>query len=184
AIDEGGKLVGLLNGVGASRIAATGGAGHENVEIADGFASSPQGAGRYDLFDSRVIAQVVDNLLGLRFGGLEKETASNSAIVFDGLEQLLLVFFAHPRQDSNFAFTAELLHAFEVRHLVRAPDQRDGFGTEALNFQQLQHGRVVLFEQLGMQFEPALTHHLFQVLEHAFANTGDGQDLFRFRDQI
>ena len=66
------------------------------------------------------------------------------------------MLLAHTGQDTNFAFSRELLHAFKITNLVGAPDESDGFGTKALNFQQLQHGGPIFLEQIGVKRKPAL----------------------------
>ena len=52
----------------------------------------------------------------------EQKTPRDPSIIFNGLEQFLFMFLAHARQNANLALTGEVLHAFEIRNFVRAPD--------------------------------------------------------------
>ena len=125
-----------------------------------------------------------DNLFCLAFGDVEQEAPRDPSIIFNGLEQFLFMFLAHARQNANLALTGEILHAFEIRNLIGTPDQGDGLRSESLHTQQLQHGRVIFLEKISMQGESPLLHHLLQVDEHAFADSGNGEDLFRLADDF
>ena len=64
------------------------------------------------------------------------------------------------------------------------PDEVDGLRAEPLDLEQLQHRRAVFFEKLGMLLQVALVHDLAQVGGHAFADTGNFQQLFGVLDQF
>ncbi len=125
-----------------------------------------------------------DQLGGELLGRVEQESAADAAIVFDGLQQLLFVLFAHARQFADFAFAGQLFDAIEIADLVGAPDQGDGLGPEALNLEQFEHGGTVFLQQFGMDLDCALLKKMLQVGEHALADAGDCQQLFGFGDQI
>ena len=94
------------------------------------------------------------------------------------------VLFAHARQFADFAFAGEFLYAIEIADLVGAPDEGDGLGPEALNLEQFEHGGTVFLEQLGVDLDVALLKKVLQVGEHAFADAGDGEQLFGLGDQV
>ena len=158
-------------------------AGDENVEVANGFAPAPQRPGRRHLLDSRRLHQVRDQLVGQLLGGIEREAAADAPVIFNRLEQFLLVFFAHARQFANLAFARQFFHAVDVANLVGAPDQRNRFWPEALNLEQLKHRRAILFEHLGVDLDIAFAKQVLQVREHAFADAGHRQQFFRGFDE-
>ena len=93
---------------------------------------------------------------GLAFGGVEQEASGDAAIVFDRLEQLLLVLFAHAGQVADFAFARQFLYAFEIADLVGAPDQGNRLRPQTLDLEQIEHGRAIFFQQLGVQLRACL----------------------------
>src|SRR5579863_723591 len=159
-------------------------ASYENIEITHGFASAAERPGWRDLFYSRVIAQVFDDFSGLRLRRVDEKASGDAAIILDRLEQLLLMLFSHARQDANLAFLGQLFHAFRIADLVGAPDQGDGFGTEALNLQQVKHRWMIFIQQIGMQRQLALAKHFLKVGQHSFADAGDREDLLGLADQF
>ncbi len=117
-------------------------------------------------------------------GGIDQESSADAAVVFDGLQEFLLVLFAHAREFADLAFAGELFYAVEVADLVGAPDQSDGFWAEALNFQEFEHGGAVFFQQLGVDFDGSLVKKMLEVGEHALADAGDGEQFFGILDQV
>ena len=128
-------------------------AGDQDVEVADGFASAAQRAGGRDLFDSGRRQQMRNQLLGQLLGRVEQKPSADAAIVFDRLQQLLFMLFAHARQFANLSFARQLFDAIEIADLVGAPDQGDRLRAEALNLEQFEHRRAILFQQLGVDFD-------------------------------
>ena len=118
------------------------------------------------------------------FGSVEQEAAGDAAIVLDGLEQFLFLLLAHAREFANLSFLGQLGHALDVAHLIGAPDQSDGLRAQALDLEQVEHRRVILLEQFGMQRKLALFEHFLQVLQHAFADAGNGQHFLGFADHV
>ncbi len=88
------------------------------------------------------------------------------------------MLFAHAWQVANFAFACEFLHAVEVADLIGAPDERDGFGSQSLNLEQLQHRGPVFREQLSMLAQTAFFEELLDVQQHAFADAGNSSSFF------
>ena len=86
---------------------------------------------------------MVNQLFGELFGGVEQKAAADAAVIFDRLEQLLLMLFAHARQSADFSFTGQGLHSVEIADLVGAPDKCDGLGAQALDLEQLEHRRAI-----------------------------------------
>src|SRR5437016_3907444 len=183
-LHQAGQLDDVFDQFIALGIVAAGFAGDENIEITDGFASAAQRSGRSNFLHAGKIFQVIDNFLRLALSSVYQEASSDAAVIFNGFEQLGFVLLAHARQNANLALASQFLHAFEIADLVRAPDQSDRLVPEALNFQKIEHGGPILFQQLGMQREPAFFEHLLHVRQHAFADAGDLQDLLRFADQL
>ena len=94
------------------------------------------------------------------------------------------MLFSHTRQLADFSFTRKFRHAIHIADLVGAPDQRDGLGAESLNFQQLQHGRVILLQQSGLHGELAGIKEFLQVGQHPFADAGNGEHLLGIADDV
>jgi hypothetical protein len=63
---------------------------------------------------------------GELFGGVEEEASADAAVVFDCLEELLLVLFAHAGEFADLSLARELFDAVEIADLVGAPDKGDG----------------------------------------------------------
>ncbi len=80
--------------------------GDQDVEIADGFAAAAQRSGGRDLVDAGKFLEICSELFGLFFGGVDQETPADAAIVFDGLEQLGFMLFAHAGQFADFVLRA------------------------------------------------------------------------------
>ena len=123
----------MFNQLLALVIITAGWPGYQNIEIADGLTPSSQGACRSHFLDPAVILQVFNNLPGLIFSNVEQEASSDPSVIFNSLQQLLLVLLAHAGQSANFAFARKVLYVFEIRNLVRAPDQRNGLRPESLH---------------------------------------------------
>ena len=94
------------------------------------------------------------------------------------------MLFAHAGQDPNLAFARKFFDTFDVANLVGTPDQGNGLGAEALNFQQVQHGGAIFLQQLGVEGEPSFFKDLLHVQQHALADAGNFQHLFRFADDV
>ena len=124
-----------------------------------------------------MLLQVLGEFLGGAVGLVDEEAAGDAAIVLDGLEDLLLALFAHARKGLQLAFFRQLLDAGQVADLEGAPDQRDRLRSEALDLEQLQHGRVILLQQLLMQLQLAGLSQLLDVGGHALADAGNLEQL-------
>ena len=117
-------------------------------------------------------------------GSIDQETAADAAIIFDCLEQLLLVLFSHAGQFADFPFPREFFDAIQIADLEGAPNQGDGLRPEALDFEQLEHGRTIFLEQLGVDLDVAFLKEMLQVGEHAFADAGNCEQLLGLGDQV
>ena len=183
-LHEARKFDDVLDQFFASGVIAAGFAGDQNVEIADGFASAAQRTGGRDFFHAGIIAQMLDDFVGLPFGGVEQKAAGDAAIILDGLEQLLFLLFAHAGKLANLSFFGQLLHAFEIAYLIGAPDESDRLRSQALDLEQVEHGGAIFLEQFGVQRKFALFEHFLHVHQHAFADAGDGEHFLGFVDQV
>ena len=94
------------------------------------------------------------------------------------------MLLAHARQGAELALARQLLYAFEIANLVGAPDQGNGFRSQALHLQQLQHRRTILFQQSGVLRKAAVAKQLLKIGKHAFADAGNGQHLLGFGNQF
>ncbi len=101
-----------------------------------------------------------DQLFRQLFSRIKQKASSDAAVVFDGLEQLQFVLFAHARQGADFAFARQFLHAFDIADLVGAPDQCDGFRAQTLNLEQVEHGRAIFLQEFGVGFDVAFFEEL------------------------
>ena len=117
---QAGEFDDVLDELFAGGVIAAGLAGDQDVEVADGFAPAAQGSGGRDLFHAGIIAQMLDDFLGLAFGGVEQKAAGDAAIVLDGLEQLLFLLLAHAGKFANLSFAAPAW----PRPRDRSPDRR------------------------------------------------------------
>ena len=159
-------------------------AGDQDVEVADGLAAAAQRAGGRDLFHSGRALEVLDEFLRDRVGGIEMIAAGDAAVILDALEDLLLRLLAHARQGAQLALAGQLFYAFQVADLKDVPDERDGLGPQALDFEQLKHRRAILFQQLGVQPQLAFFENFLQVLAHSLADAGNGEQCFLVTDDV
>ena len=162
----------------------TGFAGDQDVEVPHRIPPPPQRSCRRDLLDPRHLRQMLDQLLRHLLGAIEQEPSADPAVILNRLQQLLFLLFAHAWQSADLALARQLFDPIDVAHLVRAPDQSNRFRAQPLDLQQLQHGRPVLFQQLGMHLQPAFAENLLHVQKHALADAGHFQKLLRFLDQL
>ncbi len=172
------------NGLLASCFGGAGLAGDEDVEIADGFAAAAQGSGGRDFVDAGKLLDVGGELLALDLGGVDQIAATDAAIVLDGFDQLGFVLLTHAREFADFSGACQFLDAVYVADLVGAPDQGDGLGAESLDFQKLEHRRVIFLEQFGLYAELAGVEQFLQVRQHAFADAGNGEHLLGISDDV
>src|SRR5579872_579660 len=127
---------------------------------------------------------MLDDLLGLLLSDIEEKTAGDTTVVFDGLQEFGFLLLAHAREFANLALTSELLNALGIADFIGAPNEGDSLWAEALDLQQLQHRGMIFLEQLGVDRQLAFFEHFLEILEHAFADAGNLENLLRFADQI
>ena len=168
----------------AAGVIHAGFAGDQHVEVADGVASATQGTGGGDFVDAWNLSEMGDQFVGELAGSVEQEAATDAAVILNRLQQFLLVLFAHAGQDANLAFARKFFDTFDVTNLVGAPDQGNGLGAEALNFQQVQHGGAIFLQQLGVEGEPSFFKNLLHVQQHALADAGHFQHFFGLADDV
>ena len=168
----------------AGGVIAAGFACDQDVEIADGVASAAQGTGRSYFFHAGILAKMLDNFFRLLFGRVEEKASGDATVVFDGLEQLLLVFLPHTGKLAYFSLAREFGHTLQIAHVIGTPDEGNGLGAEALDLEQVEHGGMILGKQFGVQRKFSFLEHLLQVYQHAFADAGDSQDFFGIIYQV
>ena len=181
---EAGKFDDVVDEFLPGAVIAAGVAGDQDIEVADGFAPAAQRTGGSYFLYAAIIAKMLDDLIGLALGGVQQKAAGDAAIVLDGLEQFLFLLFAHAGKFANLSFFGQLGHAIEIAHLIGAPDEGDGLGTQALDLEQIEHRGAIFLEQFRMQRKLPLLEHFLQVQQHAFADAGDGKNFLGFVDQV
>ena len=174
----------VRNGLLSSFFGGAGFSGNENVQVPHCLASSPQGSRRRDLVDTGKLLEIRGEFFGFRLGCINQKAPTNAAIVFDGLEQLRLVLFAHARQFANLALSRQFLDTVHIADFVGAPDERDRLRPQSLNLQQLQHRRAVLLQQFRLHRQLAVFEEFLEIAKHAFADAGNFEDLLRLSDEI
>ena len=115
---QAGKFDDVVDEVLAGSVIAAGLARNQDVEIADGLASAAQRSRGSYFFYPGIIAEVLDDLIGLLFGSVEQEAAGNAAIVLDGLEQFLFLLLAHAREFADLSLFGQPGHAIDIAHLI------------------------------------------------------------------
>ena len=110
--------------------------------------------------------------------------AGDAAIILNAFEDLLLRLLPHARQGAQLALARQLFHAFQVTDLEDVPDERNGLGPQALDLEQLQHGRAILFQQLGVQPQLAFFENFLKVHAHSLADAGNGEQRFLVADDV
>ncbi len=125
--DDAGEAQDLFDQLGPQMIVNAARPGDEHVEVADSFAAAAQRTGRRDLLDALDVLQMRRQLLGGAVGFVQQKAPGDAAIIFDGLEDLLLGLLAQARQLAQLAFARELLHSSQVAYLKGAPDQGNRF---------------------------------------------------------
>ena len=128
---------------GGDDIGLAGGAGDEEVEVADGLAAAAEGAGGGDLVDAGEVADERGDAFGVVVGLVDAEAAGVLAVVLDALEELGGELFAHARELVEMAGFGGGFEGVDVGDLERGPDEGDGLGAHAGEAQKLEHGGLV-----------------------------------------
>ena len=157
---------------------------NQNVEVADGLTPAAKRTGRNCFLNPRIILQMFSNLFRLHLSNIQQKAPSNSPIIFNRLQQFLLVLLSHARQFAYFSLPRKFLHSLQIANLVRTPNQRHGLRPEPLHLEKFQHRRPIFLQHLGMQRQLSLMQHFIQVGEHALADAGNCQHLLGIFDQI
>ena len=120
-------------------------AGDQQIEIADGFLAAAQAAGGRDLIDAAGFRKIRDQFVGGFLAEAQQEAAGALAVLRDGSEHLLFELGAHARQLAQLLLLADALQIVDGGDFVMLVEQRDAFGAEALDVQQVEErGRELL----------------------------------------
>ncbi len=168
---------------GGDDIGLAGGAGDEEVEVADGLAASAEGAGRGDGLDAGEGADEGGDALGVVVGLVDAEAAGVFAVVLDAFEELGGELFAHAGELAEMPGFGGGFEGVDVGDLEGGPDEGDGLGAHAGEAQEFEHGGLVFGEKLGAEGHGAGGDQLDDIGGHAFADAGDGEELFGFGDE-
>src|SRR5581483_9279033 len=96
----------------------------------------------------------------------------------------LFLLLAHARQFLQLALARQFLHSRQIADLVRAPDQRNSFRSQALNPKQFQHGGTILLQKFSVKLELALAADFLDVLRHALSNARNFHQLLGVRGEL
>ncbi len=107
----------MLDG-GGDDVGFAGGAGDEEVEVADGLAAAAEGAGGGDLVDAGEGADEVGDDVGVVLGLVDAEAAGVFAVVFDAFEELGDELFAHAGELGEVAGFGGGFEAVDVADLA------------------------------------------------------------------
>ena len=162
---------------GADDVGFAGGAGDEEVEVADGLAAAAEGAGGGDLVDAGEGADEGGDGVGVVLGLVDAEAAGVFAVVFDALEELGDELFAHAGELGEVAGFGGGFEAVDVADLAGGPDESDGFGAHAGEAEEFEHGGFVFLQELFAEGHGAGGEEGLDVGDHAFADAGDGEEL-------
>ncbi len=163
---------------GADDVGFAGWAGDEEVEVADGFAAATEAAGGRDLVDAGEFADEIADDVGMVSRLVDAEAAGVFAMVLDALEELGDEFFAHAGELGEVAGLGGGFERVDVRDLAGGPDEGYGLGAHAGEAQEFEHGGFVFLQELFAQGDGAGGEESLNVGRHAFADAGDGEELF------
>ena len=165
----------VLDG-GGDDVGFAGGAGDEEVEVADGLAAAAEGAGGGDLVDAGEGADEGGDAFGVLAGVVDAEAAGVAAVVLDALEELGGELFAHAGELVEVAGFGGGFEGVDVGDLEGGPDEGDGLGAHAGEAQEFEHGGLVFGEELFAEGHGAGGDEVADVGGHAFADAGDGEE--------
>ena len=159
-------------------VGLAGGAGGEEVEVADGFAAAAEGAGGGDLVDAGELEDEGGDAVGLLAGLVDAEARGVAAVVLDALEELGGELFAHTGKLVEVASLGGGFEGLHIGNLQGGPDQGDGFGAHAGEPEEVEHGGAVAGEELVAEGHGAGGDEVADVGGHAFADAGNGEESF------
>ena len=152
----------------------------QEIEVADRFLPAAERTRRSDRSNRFAVAlDVGHELVGFVLGRRNQEAPANFLEDLDGLEDVLLGFFAEAGQIAQLAFARELFELFDRAAIELTPENQRLFGAERLQRKQVEHGQRILLQHLFTQAVIAGGENFADVLGHAFADTGKLLELFR-----
>ena len=163
---------------GCDDVGFAGGAGDEEVEVADGFAASAKRAGGGDLVDAGELADEVADDVGVLLGLVDAEATGVFAVVLDAFEELGYEFLAHAWELGELAGFGGGFERVDVADLAGGPYQGDSFGAHAREAKEVEHGGFVFLQELFAEGHGAGGDEGADVGGHAFADSGDGEESF------
>ena len=152
----------------------------QQIEVANGFFPPPQRTRRRNGLDRLAVAlNIGDEFFHLVFGSGEQKTAGGLFENFNGLEDVLLGFFAEAGQVAQLAPPGKLLELRDRAAVEFAPEDQGLFRTERLQREQFEHRDRIFLQQLFAQPVIAGGENFADVFGHAFADAGELFELFR-----
>ena len=157
-------------------VGLAGGAGDEQVEVADGLAAAAQGAGGGDGLDAGEDADEFADALGVLAGDVDAEARGVLAIVLNAFEELVGKLLAHAGEGQEVAALGGLFEGVDIADAECGVDEGDGLGAHAGKAEQLEHGGLVAAEEFFAQRHGAGGDEVADVGGHAFADARDGEE--------
>ena len=155
--------------------------GDQQIQVAGGFPASTQRTCWRNPVNTRKCKQVSRNEAGGVLSHVDPEAACAAAIVANALAQLFNLLISHAgktRQAPRIDGLGKLADAGDLR---RGPQQRNGLGPHAGQFQQLQNARAVFGQQFLAQRQCASGSYGLEVGGHAFAYSRNLKQAGRLR---
>ena len=122
--------------------------GHQQVEVADGFASAAQRTRRGDRFHLlAALRDIGDATVGFGFRGVQLHAARGPLEEFGGLQNVFFALLAEARQVAQFSLARQLRHFLHRAGLEVAPQKRDFLRPERLKLQQVEQRGRIFFQQ-------------------------------------
>src|SRR6202000_2521755 len=157
----------------------------QQIEIANRFAAATQGAGGDDPFNPLgVFVDVLDDLGGGVFRGVEPESTGRAFVGLDCLQNVLFALFAKPRQIAEFAFLGELLNIGDGSRLKIGPEKRDFLWAQGLQIQNVEQRYRKFLQELLPEAVVARFEDFLDVFDHAIADAGEFFGLSRLLGKL
>ena len=93
-------------------------AGHEQVEVSDGFRAAPEAPGGCDALDAATLGEIRAQFRCEAVGDVDHEAAGAAPESFDGFHDFLFELLAHARQLAQLAFSGKRFDLIERRDFV------------------------------------------------------------------
>ena len=152
------------------------GTGDEDVEVADRVAATAEAAGGFDAFNPGERPEFLRQFPGDTDAIGKKEAARAFSVSLNGAEDFFFEFGTHAGESAELLLAADAFEVVDGLHAVVLVEKGDAFGTEALDFEQLQGGGRVFREHFIAAVKGAAGADFLDDKGETFADTGDAGD--------